>query len=778
MKYEAAVNQRDDALIASRLNGFVPAEVYDAHAHPYHPGHFAPGAWSFLADQGPLGCTEHRAALQRYMPATTIHGAYFGLPHPSADRPAINAWVAGQVQAHGTPLSRAFLLVAPDDDQAMVAAALHDGQFCGLKVYHCYAGRPDTMNATVEEYAPEWMWALLHQVHGILLLHIVRDGALDDPVNQQSLRRLCRTYPNARLQLAHIARSFNYRNARSALHTIADLDNAVVDTSAICETEALRAALEILGPRRVLWGSDFAVSEMRGRCVTTGAHFFWLHPQGLHPALQAPTTTAMTLVGIESLLCLREACEDLGLTPDDIGDVFLHNARRLLAPHLPAATVPAERPGAALWQRARAVIAGGTGLMSKRAEMFDARGWPAYFSRCAGAEVWDLEGRRHLDFTGGVGAVLLGYADPEVTAAVRRRLSLGTYCTLVNPQEVELAEQLLALHPWAGKVKYARGGGEAMMMSVRIARAATGHSGVAFCGYHGWHDWYLAANLGTTDALNGHLLPGLEPRGVPRELQGTAVPFRYNDLASLDRALAQLSGNLAAVVMEPMRSQLPKDDFIGQVAARCRTAGAVFVVDEVTSGLRYGFPGALSRFGIEPDLAVYAKAMGNGFPFATVIGREEIMEASCGSFISSSYWTDGIGPAAALAVLAKAQRIRAHELVWARGGQLQAALRAIAARHPACRLTVGGMPATPTLTFDLGADAPLAQTLYTRKMQQRGLLVSSYFYLMVAHAETHIAQLLECLDPVLGEISQTIESGKLAAESGAARGQRGFTRLA
>ncbi len=778
MKYEATVNPRDDALIASRLNGFVPAEVYDIHAHPYHPDHFPPQTWKFLEDAGPLGCAEHRAALQRSMPAKTIHGAYFGLPHKSADRPALNAWVSTQVLNHGTSLSRAFMLVSPNDDREMVAAALRRGQFCGLKVYHCYANRPDTMNADVGEFAPEWMWEILHEVRGVLMLHIVRDGAMDDAANQQSLRRLCRAYPHARVQLAHIARSFNYRNARSGLQAVADLDNVAVDTSAVCEAEAFRAALEILGPRRVLWGSDFAVSEMRGRCVTTGSHFFWLHPQVLHPDFQAPTTTAMTLVGIESLLCLREACEDTGLTQGDIADIFLHNAQRWLAPHLPPAAVPAEINGPELWQRAREVISGGTGLLSKRAEMFDARGWPAYFSRASGCEVWDANGRRYLDFAGGVGAVLLGYADPEVNAAVRRRLAAGTYCTLVNPQEVELAEQLLGLHPWAGKVRYARGGGEAMMMSVRIARAATGRSGIAFCGYHGWHDWYLAANLGATGALDGHLLPGLEPKGVPRELQGTSVPFRYNDLASLDQALQRLGSNLAAVVMEPMRSQFPRDGFVAQVAARCRAAGAVFVVDEVTSGLRYGFPGALSRLNLEPDLAVYAKAMSNGIPFAVVVGREEVMAASSGSFISSSYWTDGVGTAAAQAVITKAGRIGAHELVWTRGEKLQSALRAIAARHPACRLLVGGMPATPTLNFDLGADAPLAQTLYVRKMLARGLLASSYFYLMVAHTESHVAQLLECIDAVMGEISQVIENGRLAVESGVTRGPRGFSRLA
>ncbi|SDS48242.1 aminotransferase class III-fold pyridoxal phosphate-dependent enzyme [Opitutus sp. GAS368] len=778
MKYVDTLTPRDRELAVTGLAGFLPSEIYDIHVHPYHAAHFPAGEWAFLGGKPALGCADHRAALQRYMPVTTIHGLYFGMPRRAADRPAMNDWVAGEVSGHGTPLSRALMVASPADNPAEVAAALRSGRFCGLKVYHCYADRPDTMHATIEEFAPEWMWEILHEVRGVLLLHIVRDGAMEDPGNQASLRRLCRAYPQARLILAHIARSFSYRNARHGLHAIADLDNAFVDTSAICEAEAFRAALRTLGPRRVLWGSDYAVSELRGRCVTTGSLFFWLHPELIRSEHQAPTNSDMTLVGIESLLSLREACEDTGLTRGDLDDIFLRNALRTLAPHLPAAAVAPSSTGTELWQRARTVISGGTGLLSKRAEMFDAKSWPAYFSRCAGSEVWDLSDRRYLDFAGGVGAILLGYADPDVTAAVQRRLALGTYCSLVNPQEVELAETLLALHPWAGKVRYARGGGDAMTMAVRIARAATGRSGVAFCGYHGWHDWYLAANLGETDALNGHLLPGLEPKGVPRELKGTSVPFRYNDLASLEAALAQLGGNLAAVVMEPMRSQAPKDDFIAKVAARCRAAGGVFVVDEVTSGLRYGFPGAMARFGLEPDLAVYAKAMSNGFPFGTVVGREAIMAAADGSFISSSYWTDGVGPAAALAVLEKVRRLRVHEVVWARGELLQAGLKAIATSLPACRLIVAGMPATPTMNFDLGADAPLAQALYVRKMRERGFLVSSYYYVMLAHDEPKIEQLLRAAGETMGEIAAVITKGTLAEESGVARGLRGFARLA
>jgi len=772
------LSPRDQALIDSKLKEFIPSEIYDVHAHPYNPAHFPPGAVKFLAGQGVLGCSEHRRALKRYMPAGIVHGLYFGIPQVAADRPAMNQWVAAETSANGTALSRALLVVSPEDNPEHVAAELRSGRFCGLKVYHCYANRPDTMNASIEEYAPEWMWQLLNEVQGLMLLHIVRDGAIADPDNQRAIRRLCRAYPRAQLVLAHVARSFNYRNARSGLRSIADLDNVYVDTSAVTESESFRAALEMLGPRRLIWGSDYAVSELRGRCVSTGSLFFWLHPETVRENHRAPTASEMTLVGIESLLCLREACEDSGLTAGDIGDIFRNNALRLLQPHLPASAQPAEKTGVALWAHAREVIAGGTGLLSKRSEMFDGRDWPSYFSRCSGCEVWDLSGRRYLDFAGGIGAVVLGYADPDVTAAVRRRLMLGTYCTLVSPQEVELADTLLGLHPWADKVKYCRGGGEALTIAVRLARAATGRSGVAFCGYHGWHDWYLAANLGGNTALDGHLLPGLEPRGVPRELLGTSVPFRYNDLASLQTALERLGGNLAAVVMEPMRSQWPQDDFVAKAAAACRAAGAVFIVDEVSSGLRLGFPGALSRLGVEPDLVAYAKAMGNGFPFGTVVGRGEVFKAAGASFVSSSYWTDGVGPAAALAVLEKVARRRVHEVVWERGATLQAGLRQIASRHPAGNLSVGGLPPVPTLSFDLGADTALASTLFARKMRERGFLVGTNYYVMLAHEEAMIAQLLEVMDPVLDEIDAVIASGRLAAEAGVERGLRGFARLA
>ncbi|OJY91164.1 MAG: hypothetical protein BGP14_06470 [Sphingobacteriales bacterium 44-15] len=428
-----------------------------------------------------------------------------------------------------------------------------------------------------------------------------------------------------------------------------------------------------------------------------------------------------------------------------------------------------------LWQSAKSVIAGGTGLLSKRSEQFNAE-WPTFFSKSSGCEVWDLNGRKYIDCAGGIGAVLLGYGDEDVSKAVTRRLTLGTYSSLVNPQELELAEKLLQLHPWAGKVRYARTGGEAMSVAVRIARAASGKSGVAFCGYHGWHDWYLAANLGETNALDGHLLPGLQPKGVPRELTGTAVPFRYNDWQSFEAAVNKLGDNCGVVVMEPMRSQFPENDFLQKIRSFCSGKNIVMVVDEITSGLRYGYPGALTRYNVVPDIVIYAKAMSNGIPFATVIGNDDVMTAADESFISSSYWTDGIGTAAALAVLEKMESENVFNAVWSKGVALQELLREIAMKYVSCGLVVGGMPASPTFTFT-SSHAAAARKLFITRMQEEGFLVAGIFYLMHAHKEQHLHRFAEAFEQTLQLIERSIESGIIETDNSKAF-QHGFTRLA
>ena len=191
----------------------------------------------------------------------------------------------------------------------------------------------------------------------------------------------------------------------------------------------------------------------------------------------------------------------------------------------------------AMQERAKRIIPGMTQLLSKRPDRFSQGIWPGYFSRAKGARVWDLDGNEYIDMSiSGIGANILGYADPEVDDAVKTAIANGTSSSLNCPEEIVLAELLCELHPWAEMVRYARTGGEAMAIAIRIARAHTGKDKIAFCGYHGWHDWYLAANLADSEALGGHLLAGLSPAGVPRALVDSAFPFRYNHAEELEAA--------------------------------------------------------------------------------------------------------------------------------------------------------------------------------------------------------------------------------------------------
>lgn len=780
MKYNEKLHPGDRSLINRNLRYFVPEQVFDVHAHLYSTAHYPPGAFPWLEKVPVLGLKQYESAMERTLGCAGIPGLFFGLPHRDGDRDKINDRLAEEVNNGGDTVKYALKLVSPADNPRLVANDLQARKFIGIKVYHVYAERQDTMNASIPEYAPDWMWEILDQFHGVLMLHIVREGGIADDENIRELRRLCKMYPRVRVILAHIARSFNYRTAYRGLSQISDLDNVVVDTSAICESETFEEAIKTVGPARILWGSDFPVSELRGRCITTGDHFFWLHPEVLLDDLAGKVENTMTLVGIESLLALKEACENQGLRKSEVADIFYHNAVRWLTPDDTSSNRLPQGPGPKMWREARKVIAGGTALLSKHAEMFDQTSWPAYYSKSQGCEVWDMDGKRYIDFVGGVGSVLLGYADPDVNAAIQRRITAGSYSTLVNPDEIILAQKLLDLHPWAreGKVRFARTGGEAMAVAIRCARAYSGKSGVAFCGYHGWHDWYLAANLNESSALDGHLIPGLDPVGVPRELQGTSVPFLYNDISSFDRAIERLGENLAVVVMEPFRSQQPDPRFIDHIVHTCREKNIVLVVDEITSGMRYGYPGAHIGINLWPDIVVYAKAMSNGFPFGAIVGKKSVMQASEKSFISSSYWTDGVGTSAALAVLEKAERLNLHERVWKKGQFFQKRLQKIAALYDHCSVEIGGMPVTPSLTFYPEEYRPKLKGLYIRKMVEKGFLASTFFYLMDAHTEDHMDAFLIAFDEVLKELNVLVADRSIEKMQNDESGNKeGFGRL-
>lgn len=433
-----------------------------------------------------------------------------------------------------------------------------------------------------------------------------------------------------------------------------------------------------------------------------------------------------------------------------------------------------------LYRRAKELIPGGTQLLSKRPEMFAPDQWPAYYRSAHGCEIVDLDGNTLLDMSiMGIGACLLGYANPDVTAAVIRRVQDGAMCTLNSPDEVTLAELLIELHPWAKNVRYARSGGEAMTVAVRIARATTGRDVVAVCGYHGWHDWYLAANLtagGSTDPLKGHLLPGLSPTGVPSQLAGTTLTFTYNQIDALADIVRQHGNKLAAVVMEPTRSVDPQPGFLEGVRELCDQSGAVLVVDEITAGWRFTLGGAHLRYNLEPDIAVFAKTLGNGHPMAAILGRARVMQAAQDSFISSTYWTESVGPAAALATIHKMREVDVPAHICAVGNSIREGLQQISAQH-GLPIKVSGHPALTSIAFD-HPDALALQTLFTVRMLKHGILAGAAFYPSLAHQQVHVDSYLAASAEVFPELAEASRRRDAAERIGGPVKHSGFVRLA
>ena len=434
------------------------------------------------------------------------------------------------------------------------------------------------------------------------------------------------------------------------------------------------------------------------------------------------------------------------------------------------------KTGQKLYVQARQRIPGGTQLLSKRPELFLPEQWPSYYSRAKGAEVWDLDGNKYIDMSYmGIGACILGYADPDVDSAVRTAIDSGTMCTLNCPEEVELADLLCELHPWADMVRYSRTGGEAMAIAIRIARAKAKKDKVVFCGYHGWCDWYLAANLGNEDALDGHLLPGLEPAGVPRCLRNTAVAFHYNEIDELKAIVAQHKGEIATIVIEPIRNYEPNPGFLEEVREIATSIKAVLIFDEVSSGWRLATGGAHLLYGVAPDIAVFAKAMSNGYPMAAIIGISDVMQAAQDSFISSTYWTERIGPTAALATIRKHQLGNVSQHLITIGKSIQSGWRLAADRY-GLKISVSGIPPLGHFSFSY-ENGQAIRTLFTQEMLQKGFLATNAFYAAYAHQDHHVESYLKALDGTFAFLARAIEKGEVQRLLKGPIAYTGFHRL-
>ena len=419
----------------------------------------------------------------------------------------------------------------------------------------------------------------------------------------------------------------------------------------------------------------------------------------------------------------------------------------------------ANSTGFDLYRRAKNVIPGGNMLLSKRPEMFLPDHWPNYFSSAKNCTVTDLDGSSYTDMSiMGIGTNSLGYGNNQVDQAVRNVVETGNMSTLNCPEEVYLAEKLVELHPWADMVKFARTGGEANAIAIRLARAASGRDGVAICGYHGWHDWYLAANLRGKDDLGALLLPGLETVGVPKCLKELTHTFSYNDFDGLQNLTNE--NQIGVIIMEVKRNIEPKDQFLEKVRQLASEKGIVLIFDECTSGFRSCFGGLHKLYGVEPDLAMFGKALGNGYAVTAVVGKKNIMEYAQTSFISSTFWTERIGPAAGVATLKEMCIQKSWERTMKLGTYFRNKLK-INCADVGLPVNIFGLESLPNFSFG-DNNGLVLKTLFTQEMLKQGYLATTLFFASTAHSEKIIDQFFETAYPVLAKLAKCNKDPDLA----------------
>lgn len=428
-----------------------------------------------------------------------------------------------------------------------------------------------------------------------------------------------------------------------------------------------------------------------------------------------------------------------------------------------------------LKDKAVKLIPGMTQLLSKRPDRFGRDIWPTYFKEAKGIKITDLDGNTYLDFSiGGIGATVLGYADEDVNKAVIDVINKGSASSLNAPEEIELAEKLIELHPWADMARFARSGGEAMSIAVRIARAATGKDKIVFCGYHGWTDWYLAANLGKKEALDNQWIAGLNPNGIPKGLTGTAIPFKYNDIDDFKKAIQEAGDDLAAIVMEPTRNFIPIKEFIKIIHETARDKNIPLILDEITAGFRICNGGAHLKLVFKPDIAVFSKALGNGFPISAIIGKEWIMKSAQDAFITSTNWTERTGYAAALAMINKFIKndvskhlLHIADLVWNGWEELS--------DNYGLNLHVGGFK--PLIHFNFPENHLLYTTFFTQEMLKKGFLANSSFYTMYAHTEEDVKKYISACNEVFAQLKHHISTNTVKEQLETQIAQSGFGRI-
>ena len=413
-----------------------------------------------------------------------------------------------------------------------------------------------------------------------------------------------------------------------------------------------------------------------------------------------------------------------------------------------------------LYSKAEKLFPYGTQLLSRNPRMAAFGEAPIYFEHAKNAHFWDVDGNEFIDCGMGVGPVILGYCYEPVDTAVKQQIDKGVLGTINNATEIEMAEAICQIVPCADMVKFCKGGGEADAIAVRMARGYTGKDIVLFCGYHGWHDWYLAANLESDSTLDEHLRPGIIPKGVPSALAGTSIPFEYNNLDSLKNTLDKHSGKVACIIMEAVRYNQPEKGFLEGVRQLADEHECVLIFDEVVTGFRMALGGAQEYYGVTADLATFGKAIANGYSLAAVAGKEKIMASQYDNFISSTYYSDTASLAAGIAVLNELRTKPVLETLDKTGQQITDGINASARKHN-IKVKVQGRLNQFHLSFDYSDQNGKIQTLYMQEMISRGIYYAGAWYICYTHTQQDIGKILAANDETLEVLAKAIKQDKV-----------------
>tara|TARA_B100001057_G_scaffold123751_1_gene122563 strand:- start:585 stop:1907 length:1323 start_codon:yes stop_codon:yes gene_type:complete len=415
-----------------------------------------------------------------------------------------------------------------------------------------------------------------------------------------------------------------------------------------------------------------------------------------------------------------------------------------------------ENKGYRLWRKSLKVIPGGNGLLSKRPERYAGNIWPTYFEKASGINLIDLSGKKWIDFAQmGLGSAILGYNNKELNRYVTKFINKGINTTLNCPEEYYLAKKLIEHNPFSKFVRFSRSGGEAMSMSVRIARARTQSSKVAFSGYHGWHDWYLATNLSIKDGLKDQLLPGLKTNGVPKNLKNTAFPFSFNSIKDLKKIIKK-NNDLKIIILEGARNTIISSEMSEYLNYLKNNKNFVIIVDEITSGLRTSLSGAYKLSKLIPNIAVYGKALGNGFAINAIVG-DEIMDVSQDTFMSSSFHTERVGFVAALKTLEIINREKLWKQLKNNGIKIIKSYLLIAKKYN-IKLTTNNFYPLPSFQFNYGNNNQIYNTYIIQEFLKHNILASNSVYLSMAHDQKNINKYLTIYEKIMEQLSEIIKN--------------------